>query len=256
MKILVKIARICGTLPSEKPSYYTRCYQMLMLTITFVSGALSIYRITNTIYDFVNTMDLFIDLLSSIFIMAQGCSIQLLSLCRASVWRSLYKSLNVGYRKTHSGKMSVYLEVFFAHIVFFSRLILVNWAWFSLTGSDLFKNYTFRTLNEYYCLIAIMLMVHINIIIEKKFRMMNEIMRSSNCVRHVQLNYRKTLQLIDKFNCLFGNHILFIMARAIAISLECLHNVLKFRDYSKSDDLKITAWSAFYGFGVFVIDTQ
>lgn len=252
MKVLVAIARICGILPSEKPSHYTYCYQISMFTITFIWSAFSTYCIANTLYNSVTTMDLFINLLSSFFLMAQGCSIQLLALCRASVWRNLYKNLRIGCHKTASAKMNTYLEVLFAHVFFFVRLIFVTWAWLPLTDSDLYRNYCFRTLNEYYCLITIMLMVHVNIIIKKKLCVMNENLRRSKCVRHVQVAYRKNLQLIDKFNSIFGNHILVIMARAIAVSLECLHNVLTLHYYSKSDYLKVTTWSASYGFGVFV----
>lgn len=250
--VLLKIARICGTFPFERPSHFAYYYQIFIVTLNLLWSIFSIYNnTTSNFYENKTSMFVFTDLFNSFFIMVHGLSIQLIALWCPSAWRNLYKDLKIGCCKTTT-ETSIYLEILAVHLYSFVRFIFVNWTYIPIIGIGISKNYIFRNLNEYYSFISIMMVVHVNNIIRRKFRLLNEILRSSNCVRHVQMNYRKTTHLIDSFNGVFGYQILFIMAHAIVGMLECLNNVLTLHDYTKSKDVKVTLWSTIYSFCLMV----
>lgn len=250
IQILLKIAKFCGTFPSEKPSRLFFCYQFLIFIMNLLWSSWSIYNVVNEFYFDKTSMDIFIDLLTSFFMLFQGSSIQLISLWCPAGWRNLYEELKIDGCKT-SGKFSIYLEIVVVHIYYFAKFAFVCWTWVPLVGFHICKNYAFRNVNEYYSLISTMVLVHVNIIIRRRFLLMNQILKNSNCVRHVQMSYRKATQLIDNFNCVFGYQILFIMGHAIVVMLESLYNVLRFYD-----NVMITSWSIIYSLTVIVLHTQ
>lgn len=248
IQILLKIAKLFGIFPTEKPSRFAYCYQILIFTLTLFWSAYSIYSTaTNGLYTNETTMFVFIDLVSSSFMMIHGVVTQLVTLLCPSGWRKLYEDLEIGCCRTTTGRASIYLELCIVHTLLFSRVALLYWAWLPVVGLHILKNYTFRSVNEYYSLLSTMIMVHVNVIIKRKFQLMSEILKNSKCLRHVQKSYKQTTQLINTFNSVFGYQILFIVAHCIFVLLENLETALR---YSAN---RILFWSAVYSFNVIVL---
>lgn len=253
IEILLKIARVCGTFPSAKPSRLAYSYQTVMFALNVTWSIASMWNNAKEIYFFKSSLDIFIDLLVSFCAMIEGSSMQLLSLYCPSGWRDLYKDLPTDSCKPAKGGVKVYLEILALHLFWSVRFAIVIWTWMPIMGWSMHKRYSFKQFNEYVSLISILLLVHVNIVIKRKFRLMNEMLRTSHAVRRVQVIYSKTTRLIDSFSCVFGYQILFIVAHAVVALLESLNTVLTYGDYSKTENVKITFWSVFYSFDVIVI---
>lgn len=234
IEALLKIAKACGTFP-----FCSLTYQIIIITLTLFYGIYSIYTNAVTYYPGKEPIMIFMDFLVSSFTVLLGVSIQVLSLCRLDVWKQLYQNLKVDCIKNSSTRKSnVFLELLAVHLIYFVRLFLVVLAWLPLVGIAAL-NYFFRHLNEYYSMIYVLLLIHINIVIKRKFSLMNMFLRRSTCVRYVQRNYQKTMKLIDDFNIAFGHQILLIMVHAGIALLECLNNCLRFTDFSKFQNVYI-----------------
>lgn len=78
LKILLRIARFCGTIPAERCC--THYQQILIFTVTFIWSVRSMYHMATEFYQFLNNIDVFIDILTSFFLMLQGSFFQLHSL--------------------------------------------------------------------------------------------------------------------------------------------------------------------------------
>lgn len=253
---LVKIAKICGIFPSEKPSRWFYCYQITMFIFNILCSISCIYRNATLFYASGRSIDIFIDILTSCFAIMQGLSFQFSCLFFAEKWRTFYEDIKFNYNKTmEHGKTNVLVEIVVLHLIFFIRLIFSFWAWYPLIGLEATINNFFRYLNDYYCMISVVLLVHINIIIKRKYSLINKFLRSSNCLQHVENIYRKTSLLIDDFNYTFGYQILFIMGNAIASILECLNNVLKVNHWD-TEQITLLLWNLFYSFMLTVSKTK
>lgn len=256
IEALLKIARICGTFPLKTKPLYSYFYQIIIITLTLLHGAYSIYNNIRTYYPAMTSLNVFMDILASSFTLVMGISIQILSLNLTGIWKHFHENLKMGcIKNSPNRKTSVFFELFTVHAVYFVRLFLIELLFFPLVGIGAL-NYFFRHLNEYYSMIYVLFLVHINIVIKRKFFLMNAFLRRSNCIQYVQRNYRETLKLIDEFNQIYGYQILFIMIHASIAILECLHNCLTFRDLSSTYGIYILAWSLFYGFTIIVKKIQ
>lgn len=248
INILLKIARICGTFPTEKPSRRFYVYQCLIFICNLFFITFGMYRNLSNYYRDSNTLNIFMDVMTSSLVGLQGLSYQLLCLCYPERCRKFYRKLKMVFDKTTTttNKTGVYLEMFALHAVFLLKVFLLFWIWVPVVGIEINLNYSFRILNDYYTMVSVLLLVHINIVLKERFILMNAFLQRSNCVRYVQKVYGKTIRLIEDFNSIFGYHILLLMAFLIFLSLESLNNIFWFLDYTKSDSPKILFWYSFH----------
>lgn len=255
IKTLLKIARIWGIFPFQKPSYPFYVYQALMFFTNLLYSTFSIYRNATHFLNMDEPISTFIDLTTALITIFMGLSIQLLSLWNPEKWRDLYKHLGIDSNSNFitSGKRSVYFEIIIVHIFFCLKIMFAIWVWTPLIGLRFTENYCFRHINEYFSVLLTMILVHINRIMKINFSLMNEGLKRSEYVKTYQITYGKLLLLIEKFNRVFGYQILFLMGHSIAIMLESLNYSLLFSDLSKTEDLKVLLFYAFYTAIVIVI---
>lgn len=192
----------------------------------------------------------FTDFLTSIFVTIQGASIQISPIINRHAWRKLIRDLNLDDGDGKKSFLCGYMELLTLHILFGARVTWNFVVWLRNIGWNSYKYYVFRSLHEYFAIISIALMVHINIIIKNRFRVANEILLHSSRisvkkiqVRQIEVTYRKLTQQLERFNRVFGYQMLFIMANAILVMLESLRNALKRSDFSVIENVMVVGWS-------------
>lgn len=266
IKVLLKIGRLFGLYPLEKPSCLGVFYQIFMLCFTFAVSVFSMYNIVKMSYNSISTLHIFIDGLASSFVIIQGCCIQITSVLYPTVWIKILKELNlVNADKKH--KKSVVFEILFLHLLFVARIAFSAIVWTQVTGWWLYKYYIFRIVHEYYAFNTLLLMVHVNRVVKIRFRAINEILYTTQKlfvekfdlqlqVRHVETVYKELLLLLDNLNSVFGYTILFIMANTVIVVLKSFCYVLKNFDFDSIDDILVTAWNATASLFVLVFRNQ
>lgn len=254
INVFLKISKICCVFPTERPSRRYYSYQVLIFISTLLYGIFCIYN--NAVnYTFnKSSLDIFMEALSLSFSVMLGFSIQFPTIWRPDEWRKLYQNLKTGGKEAKTGNKDALFEVLIVHLFFFIRLILTIYAWLTMIGIRAALNHLFRPLVDYFSMIFVLLIVHVNIIIKRRFFLMNLYLKRANCVRHVQEIYTQTTHLIDDFNTVFGYQILFMMARAISVILECLHNSLKYADLKSNVGINMFFCSWFYSITILVIE--
>lgn len=254
IRIFSTISAFCGILPSEKPSRLFYSYQIFIFTFTLLCNFFCLYNNIVTYSFGRDSLDAFITALATFNTIILSFAFQFPVLWYAELWRNFNQKLKAGCSKTPIRSKIVFLEVFAAHIFFFGRLFLITYGIISMAGIRvILKNFS-RPLTDYYSMIFTLNLVHINIVIKKKFSYINIYLRRTNCVRHVQKLYIETIKLIQDFNNYFGCQILFITARGISVILQCLHGSLKDIQIknTKTENAGILFWSWFYSSTVFV----
>lgn len=250
IKILVKVARFNGICPSEKPTNFYSFYQICMMCATLGFSVSSIYYAGSKVYSTISTIHIFIDLLTSLFITIEGSSLQITSLLFSTKWRSLLKEFN--FKNGNKNYIaSICFEMFILHFLFIGRIIWNFFVWSNILGLKFYSYYIFRSIHEYHTMITIVLMVHINRIIKKRFCVMNEILSNTtkklewqmHYVRKVEIIYRKLMLVLENFNYVFGYSILFIIGNAVAVILESLRYALQHHSFSSTEDMLIMGWS-------------
>lgn len=246
INVLLKIGRICGTFPSERPSRWIYCYQVMMFIFNILSSVFCIYSNAATYYPSARPLDIFTNFVTSSFVAMQGLSFQFFCLFFPEKWRTLYEDIKFNYDKTTVyRKMNVFVELLILHLFFLIRVIFSFWTWFPLLGLQATMNYFLRYLNDYYNMISIVLLVHVNIVIKKHFFSMNKFLIRSNYVQYAQKVYGKTTQLLEDFNYTFGYPILFMMGNVIALMLDCLNDVLGLNQWG-GEKITVLVWDLFY----------
>lgn len=121
IKALYKVAKFFGICPWEKPSTFSVVYQISILCITLCFSLVSIYTTCSKNYPHITPLHAFLDLLSTIFAVIQGTSIQLTALTCAKTWRKLLSELHLGNEK-YSKSNIIYFELFIIHFLFIARI--------------------------------------------------------------------------------------------------------------------------------------
>lgn len=257
IETLLKITRICGTFPSQQPSRWCNIYQFVIFLLNILFSIYSICNNARLWYSRKTTMDTVLELLTSFTALLQGSSIQFSSLWCPNGWRQLYADLiqDDCCNNNNTKKLGVYFEIFIAHVFILTKIFYVLWIWIPLIGFEITSNYIFRPINEYYTLISIMLLMHVNTVIRKKFVMVNQILKRTKSTRYIQTVYTRNVRLIDSFNCVFGYQILFLMAHTIATILECLYSSL-FHDVSETGYKQAAMWHGVQSITTIVIKLQ
>lgn len=183
-----------------------------------------------------------------------GFSIQFSTLWRSEQWRKLYKNLKFDCQGIKIRSNGAFFEVLIVHVFFFARLVLIVYAWLSMVNIRAVLTHFSRLLVDYFAMILVLMLIHVNTVIKRKFLLMNDFLKRANCIRHIQEMYTQNTDLIDDFNSAFGYQILFMIFRAISVILECLHNSLKYPDLKGSAAINMFFWSWFYSITVIVID--
>lgn len=234
VSILMQIARFLGVCPWVNPSCLKSLYQILTLTITFGVSAISIYYNCNDRYKYMNTMNTFIDLLSSMFLTIQGGIIQIMSLMHSKSWSKLLCELNFE---------GFYWQLLIIHLVFIAKTLWNFFVWAELMEWQVNLYYFFRTLNEYNAVITIALIARINIALKDQFLYLHTILNKNFHqqieIRHYSQVYMKLMKLLDHFNCTFGYQILLIMGNAVVAILESLYKALTYHQHQK---ILILSW--------------
>lgn len=250
---LLKISRICGIFPTEKPSPLFYTFQILVFALTFSYGVFCLYN--NFVADSVgkSSLDIFMQSLSLSLTLLLGLSLQLCVLSYPERWRNLYKNLRIDSNRTKIGNESAAIELLFANLLFLIKFVLITYGIVLIYGVPGALINLFRPLVDYYIIIYVLMILHVNSIIKGKFTLMNIFMRRGNCVKHVQRIYIKTTKLIDNFNDVFGNQILIISAHTISYALESFYNTLKYCDLQNTENLILVGCGWFNGLVIFVI---
>lgn len=251
--VLLKLARFCGISPPERPSRSATYYQIFTLLFTLILSVFSIYRNARDYYGSMDTMYVFIDLLTSVFITIQGTSTLITSLLFSDVWRRLLKGLREGLnpKTKKTVKPSVCLEILLLHVVFLVRVALNYSVWIKVVGWNLYRFYIFRQFHEYYAMVSIALMVHVNLVVKRRFRALNTSLslvpkkfEPQLPMKQAEMTYRKLTELMEYFSSVFGYQILFAMANTIVVMLESLRNALRNHDFNVGNNVLIVGWSA------------
>lgn len=107
-------------------------------------------------------------------------------------------------------------------------------------------------MNGYTALLSILLMVHINIILKRRFRLLNETLECSaalalkqgEAIRHIAATHRRLTRLVDHFSRIFGYQIIFIMANAVVVMLESCRSSIRHYDFSSARNVLIVSLCA------------
>lgn len=251
--ILIKISTICGILPSEKPSRLFNSYQILVFSSLLLCGLYSLYNNIMTYSLSKDALDIFIETLSLSITIILSFAFQFSVLWYPQRWRKLNQKLKFGCKSTETGvKHGIFLEMFGYNLFFFGRFSLTTYIIISKRGiRTILENFS-RPLVDYCSMIFILTLVHINIVIKKKFFLMNTNLKRANCVQNMRKLYMKSIQLIDDFNSTFGCQIIFITARGICVILQCLHWSLQNTNTKNFNNLTVLFWSWFYSLTVIV----
>lgn len=256
---LLQIARFCGIAPPEKPSRLGFLYHLLVLCVCVGVSVFSMVQTATHRYSSLSTMKIVIDIIPSISVLIQGVSIQASSLLCPSAWHDLLRDLHIGSKTGKNGRSGrIHLELVILHVVFLTRVVWNTAAWSEFIGYDLERYYIFRLIHEYGVWITISLMVHVNLIIKRRFRNISEALKlsptlfiktfeaqshvSCSYIRHLEVNYRKLTQLVDHFNSVFGYNVMFIMANSVSVVLSCFYYSMTHHDFSVPGNLVLVGW--------------
>lgn len=255
IKTLLKFCRICGTFPPEKPSRWFYTYQILICILNLLYSAFCMYHITIVACLEKNSLDVILSILTSFFATMQSLSFQIVCLWFPDAWKNLYENLNIDYIENESRNLWVFLEILIFNLLFLIKLALGLWIWYPLSGISQLMNHNFRHINDYFCMVSVLVLVHVNVIIRKKILLMNEILMRSQCTRSIQATYFKIIHLINRFSVTFGYQILCVLVHTMAVLLQSLRNVLWFNDVNNNGNngLKILVWQTVYSSSLIVI---
>lgn len=251
LSALLKIARVCGTFPSEEPSKCFYIYQCLLFIWNLSYTVLGIWYNAD-VYEMKEVKAL-AGYLTSFLVAMQGLSFQLMCLCYPEHWRKFYVNLQTHHDKTPIKKRYVFMEVLILYIIICIRIFLVLWTWIKIVGIQILAGYSFRHFNDCYTMVSVLILVHINMVIKRKFLLINKTLRHSHCIRYAQEVYCGTIKLIQDFSHIFGYQIIIVIANTISILLENLHYVLWYFDYSRDDSIRVLFWYSFYTITLVVI---
>lgn len=251
---LLKIAGFCGTFPTEKKSQRFYIYQCLTFICNLCYTIFGIYN-NSSIYE-TDKINAFVGCIISFLVAAQGLSFQLVCLCSAKRLRKFYLNLQTHYDGAPTKRRSVFLVLLLLCVTVCVRAFLVLWIWIPDIGIQTTFSYSFRHLNDCYTMVSVLLLVHINIVVKKRFLLINSFLKHSHCVRYTQRIYGKTTQLISDFSSIFGYQILIVIANSVCALLENLHVVLWYFDYSRDDYLKLFCWYGFYSITLIVTNSK
>lgn len=249
----LKISRICGVFPPKKHSRLFYIYQVLIFGFTLFFGVFSTYCMVSRMLMTDSSLDIFVNILIFIINVILGLSMQYNTIFCPEEWRNFYENLKIGCNKTKLKQNYMILEVLIINIFFFTRFFVFEYLVFTLFGMEVVIENLFIQLIDYYSIIFLMIVVHINFVIKKKFLLMNCFLRSTRSIRRIQEYYAKTIQLLDIFNHLFGYQIICLIARAIGIILQFLHYGLKLNNAESNANVYIHLFFGFYSLTIYVI---
>lgn len=249
IKTLLKFTTICGTFPPEKPSRWLYTYQIFIFIFNLLYSVFCIYCIITEMYFERNPLDVVLGTLTSLLAAMQGLSFQIACLWFPGAWKNLYENLNIDFAAFQTRKLWIFLEIFIINAFFFTRLALGVWIWYSLSGIYVLMYHNFRHINDYFCMVSVLLLVHVNIVIKKKCLLMNDILMHSYCTRNIQATYLQITQLIENFNVAVGYQTLLLLAHTMLVILQSLQDVLWLNNY----DPKILLWHVVYSSSLIVI---
>lgn len=276
IEILLRIAGIFGISPInsltqiENQAKRTRSLFLLLFSLTMCVS--SIFCNASNEYVNMEQMDVFVDLLSMVFNGMLGAVIVIGSLLNSAIWKKLLMELQCNKKLLQSNNNKekenfclVYAEIIICHVVFCARFSWDAYVWISCRGFNVYKNYLYKFLNEYCAMIAILLMVHINLVVKNYFCLLNNALwtvycvaekptqlalvsatdsyRKINGIRKVQVAYRKLSKMIEHFNAIFGYQILLLMGYTVAVTLGSLNNALKYNNFNEKIDAMVLSWS-------------
>lgn len=248
LKALLKFTTLCGSFSSKKSSRWFSIYQATLLVLNLFYSIFCMYRIAIIDYPDKNAINIVLDALASFFSVMQGLSFQIACLCFSKPWRNLYDNLTIDCHRNKFGKIGIFLEIFTVQMIFIARLILAAWIWCPIIGCYKFMDYGFRHVNDYITMVSVLLIVHINIAIKKKYFLINLCLLRSNYIGNIPIIHRNVTKLIKNFNVVFGYQILFIFAHTIVVMLESLQNILWYIDFNNANSFKVLLWEIVYSF--------
>lgn len=252
---LWKIAKISATLPSKKPSRLFNIYQILMITFSLFLSVFSIYNGAILVYGKINSIDFFINLLSQIIYAMMGLVMLFHPLKSPQKWRKLYANLvrnRISKKPTTNCNISAFIETLTLCVIWFCRATYSIWVWFPITGLIPCALHIYRHLNDFYSLMLIALLVHVNVVIKKRFFFINQMLKRADNIRQVQKLYRETVGMIEMFSNAFGYQIMFIVATVIVVILESSNNFLYNRSHIQNENKRVIVWSISCGLNVMV----
>lgn len=270
IEILLTIGYICGVSPISSLSK-TEDLRKVPIGILFVIFSIllcifSLYFNARDAYINMKKMDMYVDLISMIFNGLLGIVIVSGPLFYASSWQKLLIKLTKSVeliQLTKNQKQTnnrVYTEIITFHVMFIARFSWDAFVWISCRGINIYKNYLYRIYNEYCAMIAILIMVHLNLVIQNYFKLLNNslcVIKSRDSemqkrtpndslthkIKDIQIAYRKLSKLIDHFNMIFGYQILLLMGYTVAVTLGSLHSALQYNNFNEKIDAMVLSWS-------------
>lgn len=249
IELLLKIGSIFGITPPNQKSkwnlkthYY---YSSILLFILLVLSVLSVYCSAKfgNIREMRKT-EVFVDISTSLSLIAQGTSIATSYLIRPKLWLLFINELQdnnwISAKHTHD-----FFELGMAHLIFFSKHSLQTITWIAIIGFKKHIFYSFRVFHEYFAMFTTCFVVAANKLMKRKFFALNNSLKRTKCdseqIKHLQKVYRKLLGIVDDFNCIFGYQILFIVGNTIAVILEGSQNALIFK--GEQNETIVLVWS-------------
>lgn len=281
IEILLRIGSVLGVSPMNSLSQIENqpkgSLNLFLLLVSLTMCVFSIYFNVRDNYVNMKQMDVFVDLLSMVVNGILGAVIIIGPLFNSAIWKKLLLELQCNKKlmqcdgnKEKETHHQVYTEIIVCHIVFMARFSWDAYVWICCHGIDIYKNYLYRFFNEYCAMIAILIMVHLNLVVKNYFYLLNNalwaiVQNSNHCVvekpthlallsaansynkvnniRRVQTAYRKLSKMIDHFNAIFGYQILLLMGYTVAVTLGSLHSALKYNNFNEKMDAMVLSWS-------------
>lgn len=285
IEILLRIGSVFGVSPISslsKTEYGSNItFTVFLLVTSSTVCVFSFYFNARDSYIGMKKIDIYVDLLSTICSSMLGTVIITGPLFSSAIWKKLLLELQNNRKliqlsqpvnSINQKTVKVYTEIIVFHIMFIARFVWDAVVWISCHGVHIYKNYLHRIYHEYCVMISILIMVHLNIVIQNHFKLLNNalwcVVRSDFCatdkkttqlaslscvsfnklnmcysIRNLQIVYRKLSKMIDHFNTIFGYQILLLMGYTVAVALGSLHNALKYNNFNEKIDAMVLSWS-------------
>lgn len=251
--VVLRIASLCGICPWRKPTRLSSFYQIFVTCFTFGISVISIYKNFNRLSSSTTTsgMTTFITLLSSIFSMIQGTSIQIIALLYQNSWKKLIEELYVENNLPLS--MNINFKILIVHLLIISKHV---WSWVIWQGLRKWEYsicYIFKFINEYYAVTLVTLLIHINHALESRLLILKQMLfkvpemppkEITFQLKRIEVTYMRLMQSLNYFNCVFGYSILFIMGNTIGMVLENVHYGLDFHHIGSVQEILFVVWIA------------
>lgn len=266
---LLHIYRIFSITPNfnfhkKKVVYSTWRNSYAVATICFVVifYFISVIGRIKTHYFEIDGLNVFLDILNYLLLTITNILLVCNCLLKRNLWSKFLNAFLDTDNDTSIGRYFVYLKLLLLHILYVTLLIFDIYVWTSSHGIEKYIFYFFRFIQEYHCVLGLILLQCFNSMLKTRFEILNrKVSRTASYLKvckdkkiffvreisynksgtFVNMDISKTIQSYDKlcsiiemFNQIFGWQILFLLIHSSVDALDNLEKALMYKRLATS----------------------